>query len=75
MASYQQQMLKLHQQVRATSEAWLAKTKKIIEIYKTDLKSQGLDDYDKEFLKVSISQLEERIKTYEELIAQTHRKK
>lgn len=75
MASYQQQMVKFHQQVRATSEAWLAKTKKRIEIYKTDLKSQGLDDNDKEFLKVSIGLLEDEVKTYKELIAQTRRKK
>jgi hypothetical protein len=75
MASYQQQMVKFHQQVRATSEVWLAKTKKRIEIYKADLKKQGLDDNDKDFLKVSISLLEDEVKTYKELIAQTHRKK
>jgi len=75
MASYQQQMVKFHQQVRATSEVWLAKTKRRIEIYKADLKKQGLDDNDKDFLKVSISLLEDEVKTYKELIAQTRRKK
>jgi hypothetical protein len=74
MATYRQQMLNFHQQVRSTSEVWLAKTKRLIEIYKTALRSQGLDDNDKEFLKASISQLEHRIKTYKELIAQTRRK-
>ena len=75
MASYQQQMLKFRQQVRATSEVWLAKTKKLIAIYKTDLKSPGLDNNDKEFLKASISQLEDRARTYQELIARTSRRK
>ena len=75
MASYQQQMLKFQQQVRATSKAGLEKTKKRIEIYRGDLKSQRLDDNDKEFLKVSINLLEDEVKTYKELIAQTRRKK
>lgn len=75
MASYQQQMLKFHQQVRATYEAGLAKTRKKIEMYKRDLKSGGLDDNDKAFLEVTISQLEDQVKTYKELIAQTRRKK
>ena len=75
MASYQQQMLKFRQQVRATSEVWLAKTKKLIAVYKSDLKSPELDNNDKEFLRASISQLEDRARTYKELIARTSRRK
>ena len=75
MASYQQQMLKFRQQVRATSEVWLAKTKKLVAIYRTDLKSPELDNNDKEFLRASISQLEDRARTYKELIARTSRRK
>jgi hypothetical protein len=75
MASYQQQMLKFRQQVRATSEVWLTKTKKLMAVYKSDLKSPELDNNDKEFLRASISQLEDRARTYKELIARTSRRK
>jgi hypothetical protein len=75
MASYQQQMFTFHQQVRTTSEVWLAKTYRLIAIYKTDVKSPGLDNNDKEFLRASISQLEDKVRTYKELITQTYPEK
>ena len=66
-------------QVSTTSarhiESGVRENKKRIEIYRGDLKSQRLDDYDKEFLKVRINLLEDEVKTYKELIAQTRRKK
>ena len=75
MATYQQQMLKFHQQVRTAQEELLAKTKKKIEMFKRDLKAKGLDDNDKVFLEANISKLENDVRIYKELIAQTRRKK
>jgi hypothetical protein len=74
MPSYAQQMIVFQRQVRTTSEVWLAKIRKKIESCKSKLKSPELDEDDKAFLEVYLSQLEREVKTYKELIAQTRRK-
>ncbi len=75
MSSFEQQVLLFQRQVRATSKVGLVKTKRKLEIAKKALKSDSLDDDYKEFLEVTVSQLESEIKHYEELIAQTRRHK
>ena len=68
MPSFQQQVLVFQRQVRAEYEAELDKKKK-------SLKSDSLGKDDKEFLEITVSELESQVKTFKELIAQTRRRK
>jgi hypothetical protein len=75
MSSYLTQMLVFQRQVRTTSDVWLAKIRKQIEICESNLKSPELDERGRAFLKANLSKLEEEIRPFKELIVLTHGKK
>ena len=75
MPSFQQQVLVFQRQVRGVYEAGLDKTKRKLELFKKSLKSDSLGKDDKEFLEITVSELESQVKTFKELIAQTRRRK
>jgi hypothetical protein len=75
MSSYLTQMLVFQRQVRTTSDVWLARIRKQIEICESNLKSTELDERGRASLKANLSKLEEEIRPFKELIMLTHGKK
>jgi hypothetical protein len=75
MSSYLAQMLVFQRQVRTTSDVWLAKIRKQIEICEGNLKSPELDERDKASLEGNLRRLEGEIRPFKELIVLTRGKK
>jgi hypothetical protein len=75
MSSYLTQMLVFQRQVRTTSDVWLAKIRKQIEICEGNLKSPELDERGRASLKANLNRLEDEIRPFKELIVLTRGKK